>query len=61
MKLKVNNVPGFSGTIDIEDNGGIPVDRFWRNRLKDAEIDNCVEVVNETKPAKRRSPKSKSN
>lgn len=45
MKLKINHVPGFSGTITIEDNNGIPVERFWRNRLKDAETDNCVEVV----------------
>ncbi len=45
MKLKINNVPGYSGTITIEDNKGIPVDRFWRNRLKDSKTDNCVEVV----------------
>ena len=45
MKLKINNVPGHSGTIDIEDSNGIPVSRFWRKRLKDAKTDNCVEVV----------------
>ena len=45
MKVKVNNVPGFSGIIEIEDNKGIPVKRFWRNRLKDAGIDNCCEVI----------------
>ena len=45
MKLKINNVRGYSGIIDVADNNGIPVERFWRNRLKDAGIDNCVEVV----------------
>ncbi len=24
---------------------GLPVDRFWRKRIKDAEIDNCIEIV----------------
>ena len=53
MKLKINNVKGFSGTITVEDNGGVPVERFWRNRLKDAETDNCVEVVKTSaKPVK---------
>lgn len=27
-----------------------PLDLFWRSRLKDAVIDNCVEVVSETQP-----------
>lgn len=45
MKLKVNNVPGFSGIIVIEANKGIPVKRFWRSRLKDAKIDNCCEII----------------
>ena len=58
MKLKVNNVKGFSGTIEIEDSNGIPVERFWRNRLKDAEIDNCCEVIDETKPSERKTAKA---
>lgn len=24
---------------------GVPTERYWRRRLKDSEIDNCVEVV----------------
>lgn len=52
MKLKINNVPGYSGTVTIEtDNSGVPLDKFWRNRLKDAEIDQCVEIV---KPKRKR-------
>ena len=25
---------------------GLPKDRYWRDRLKDAEIDGCCEIVN---------------
>ena len=24
---------------------GVPFDRFWRDRLRDAEVDNCVSIV----------------
>lgn len=27
------------------DNLGTPLDKYWRNRVKDAEIDNCVEFL----------------
>lgn len=46
MKLKINNVPGYSGTITIETDGaGMPISKFWRRRIKDAEIDKCVEII----------------
>lgn len=46
LKLKINHVPGYSGTVTVQtDESGVPLERFWRNRLKDAEADNCVEVV----------------
>ena len=32
------------------DNVGVPLEKFWRDRLRDAEIDSCVEVVEETQP-----------
>lgn len=52
MKLKINNVPGYSGTINVTIcPNGVPCDKFWRNRLKDAQIDGCVEVIEE-KPTK---------
>lgn len=52
MKLKINNVAGYSGVIDVQtDENGVPLERFWRKRLKDAETDNCVEVV---KPSRRK-------
>jgi hypothetical protein len=35
--------------IEIKDDGkGNPLESFWRNRLKDAKLDNCIEVVNKS-------------
>ncbi len=51
MKLKLNkDLHGKKkGTvIEIADRDGSPLDTFWYRRLKDAEIDNCVEVVSGT-------------
>ena len=31
--------------IEIDDVEGVPLDKFWRNRLKDSALDNCVEIV----------------
>lgn len=46
MKLKINSVPGYTGVVSVKtDSRGVPLDKFWRNRLKDAELDNCVEIV----------------
>jgi hypothetical protein len=60
MKLKVNvslrGAPAGSVILIQTDNDGIPLDRYWRRRLVDAKIDNCVEVVSEsgTVPEKRK-------
>ena len=36
--------------INLEcDKNSIPLDQFWRNRLKDSKIDNCVEIIKSTK------------
>lgn len=52
MKLKLNQdlkMPKGKLTkdsiIEIADADGVPLDKFWRNRLKDSAIDNCVEIV----------------
>lgn len=29
------------------DKKGMPIDSFWRNRLTDSKIDNCIEIVKE--------------
>jgi hypothetical protein len=41
--------------IELKDDGkGNPLDRFWRNRIKDSEIDGCVEIVKKViKPKKK--------
>ena len=40
--------------INIEvDANSIPTDIYWRRRLKDAEIDNCIEFFKESKPKKK--------
>lgn len=41
---KVLNV-SVDAIIEVECKGGVPVSREWRNRFKDAEIDNCIEIV----------------
>lgn len=39
--------------VEVEvDSDGIPLDHFWRNRLKDSTVDNCVSVVEEPKKSK---------
>ena len=36
--------------VQIEiDTNGIPLDQFWRRRLKDSKLDNCVEIINSKK------------
>jgi hypothetical protein len=32
------------------DKDGTPIDRYWRDRLRDAKRDNCVEMVAASKP-----------
>lgn len=53
MKLKINqDMAGYKAgrTINISvDINNVPLDLFWRRRLKDAKTDNCVEVI---KPSK---------
>ena len=58
MKLKLNqDLRTPSGKllegaiIEVEcDKESTPLDMFWRNRLKDAAIDNCVEIVSDNIP-----------
>ena len=57
MKIKINNVKGYTGHVTIQTDGnGVPLDKFWRNRLKDALTDNCIEVV---KPRTRKAKQEK--
>ena len=46
IKIQINNVAGLSGTRNImADSDGVPLDRVWRKRLRDAKIDNCIEII----------------
>jgi len=53
MRLKLNQpMAGYEAghTVTIQtDSCGVPLEKFWRRRLKDAKIDNCVEVVKASK------------
>lgn len=31
---------------------GVPLDRYWRDRMKDSKTDGCVEMIKETKTPK---------
>jgi hypothetical protein len=61
MKLKLNqNLSTPQGKllkdaiIEIAaDKNSIPLDLFWRSRLLDSVIDNCVEIVSETLKSKK--------
>ena len=45
--------PGKKMQIKVDRNG-LPLDRHWRRRLKDSEIDGCIEVaVDKPKKAKK--------
>jgi len=54
MKVKLNTpMQGYEAgrEVTIEcDSSGVPLQKFWRRRLKDAKIDNCVEVIKPSKP-----------
>lgn len=58
MKIKINsaalalaNGKQAGDVVNVLDKAGIPADRYWRNRLRDAQIDNSVEVVAEAPKA----------
>jgi len=36
--------PGNEKTIEVDRNG-IPLENFWRRRLKDSKIDGCIEII----------------
>lgn len=55
MKIKLNKdiLNHKAGKIiRIPDKDGIPTERYWRNRLRDSKIDNCIEIVEKTKQKK---------
>lgn len=63
LKLKINfDTMGFKAGDIIEidsDADGVPMKREWRNRLADAAIDNCVEIVRDADSIEKVSQKKK--
>ncbi len=49
IDLKINvNLPGCAKGTVIKiraDDDGVPLDKWWRDRLHDAKHDNCVSIV----------------
>lgn len=62
MKIKINSDLGKykKGTVIkiAVDSNNIPIDKYWRARLKDSIRDNCIEIV---KKEKSQEVKIKSN
>ena len=62
IRVKANKLPGVPPghvfTISA-DRYGVPLEEFWRRRFKDAETDNCCEVLSD-QPEPELKPKSKS-
>lgn len=63
MKVTVNNEalaallsvkPG--DKVEVPCKNGIPTNREWRNRFKDAKIDECITIVQNT-PKPKKEPK----
>ena len=61
LKIRVKilaDIPGYNKGREVTvqtDDHGVPLERFWRRRFKDALIDNCLEIVT----ANKSNPKSK--
>ena len=56
MKIRVNNEAlakslGYrvDEIVDVKCRQGVPIDKEWRNRIKDSSIDGCIEIVKEKK------------
>lgn len=58
IKIKLNvdldgNKAGKELYIETDENG-TPLAQFWRMRIEDAKVDNCLEIMDESKPARGR-------
>tara|TARA_R110000851_G_scaffold31113_4_gene84432 strand:- start:1569 stop:1799 length:231 start_codon:yes stop_codon:yes gene_type:complete len=57
QKIKLNApLKGFPAGHRLEidtDKDGVALSRYWRDRIKDAEIDGCIELIIETKRSKK--------
>lgn len=60
MKIKCNSVAGYKAgeIVEVAESNGIPKSLFWRRRLRDAERDECCEIVKSEKPNKKATAKA---
>lgn len=62
MKLKLNRNLVFheaGDIVEVEAVDGVPVNGYWRKRLKDSQLDNCVEIIEEKKVVRKKIGKDK--
>jgi hypothetical protein len=62
MKLKLNrNLALYEAgdIVEVEAVDGVPVNGYWRKRLKDSQFDNCVEIIEEKKVVRKKNAKDK--
>ena len=60
MKLKLNTDLAChkSGDIvEVIDASGIPTSKYWRQRIKDSAVDNCVEIIKQKKMVRKKIEK----
>lgn len=60
MKLKLNrNLALYEAgdIVEVEAVDGVPVNGYWRKRLKDSQFDNCVEIIEEKKVVRKKNSK----
>lgn len=45
--VEINTVPGYvkGQVITLAAKNGIPLIKFWRDRIKDSETDNCLTII----------------
>lgn len=61
MKLKLNrNLALYEAgdIVEVEAVDGVPVNSYWRKRLKDSQFDNCVEIIEEKKIVRKKIAKN---
>lgn len=49
LNLALKNFPAGKEMFLAVDKKGVPTDSYWARRLKDAELDNCIEIIREPK------------
>lgn len=56
LTVTINNpalIKRFGSSLEIEvDENGTPIDRYWRNRVRDSAIDGCITIAGVKKTGK---------